>query len=53
MAEPNYTVWVKTGDEPLGGTDSNVYVMLFGTKGQTDWIFLPAKIFSPLKKAHR
>ncbi|MBI1256883.1 MAG: hypothetical protein GC204_05390 [Chloroflexi bacterium] len=40
MAEPNYTVWVKTGDEPLGGTDSNVYLMLFGSKGQTDWILL-------------
>ena len=40
MAEPNYTVWIKTGDEPLGGTDSNVYVMLSGANGQTDWILL-------------
>jgi len=39
-AGPNYTVWVKTGDEPLGGTDSNVYIMLFGANGQTDWILL-------------
>ena len=43
MAEPIYTVWIRTGDEPLGGTDSNVYVMLFGAKGQTDWIFLPPR----------
>lgn len=41
MAEPKYTLWIKTGDQPLGGTDSNVYVMLFGTNGQTDWIYLP------------
>lgn len=41
MAEPMYTVWIKTGDQALGGTDSNVYVMLFGQQGQTEWIFLP------------
>lgn len=41
MAEPNYTIWIKTGDEPLGGTDSNVFVMLYGANGQTDWIHLP------------
>ncbi len=41
MSDPTYTVWVKTGTEALGGTDSNVYVMLFGANGRTDWIFLP------------
>jgi hypothetical protein len=43
MSEPNYTVWVTTGDQPLGGTDSNVFVMLFGAAGQTEWIYLPAE----------
>lgn len=43
MGEPIYTVWVKTGDQALGGTDSNVYVMLFGANGQTDWVHLPAE----------
>lgn len=41
MPEPTYTIWITTGDEPLGGTDSNVYVMLIGSAGQTDWVFLP------------
>ncbi len=41
MAEPMYTVWVTTGNEALGGTDSNVYLMLYGQNGQTDWILLP------------
>lgn len=40
-AAPTYTIWIKTGEEPLGGTDSNVYLMLTGSRGQTDWIFLP------------
>lgn len=39
--EPTYHIWIKTGDQPLGGTDSNVYVMLFGSAGRTDWIYLP------------
>ena len=43
MTEPLYTVWIKTGEEPLGGTDSNVYIMLTGESGQTDWVFLPAE----------
>jgi hypothetical protein len=42
-----YTIWVKTGDQPLGGTDSNVFIQLFGTTGQTESIWLPARdIFS-------
>jgi hypothetical protein len=41
MAEPTYSVWIKTGEQALGGTDSNVYVMLYGEAGKTEWIFLP------------
>ena len=36
-----YTIWVKTGDQALGGTDSNVFIQLFGTTGNTDSIYLP------------
>lgn len=43
MDEPTYTVWITTGDQPLGGTDSNVYIMLYGAAGQTDWILLPTE----------
>ncbi len=43
MDEPTYTVWITTGDQALGGTDSNVYIMLYGQAGQSDWIFLPTE----------
>lgn len=43
MEEPTYTLWIKTGDLPLGGTDSVVHVMLYGTGGQTEWIPLPTE----------
>ena len=43
MPQPTYSVWVTTGDQPLGGTDSNVYLMLFGSGGQTDWVYLPTE----------
>ncbi len=43
MDKPTYTIWITTGDEPLGGTDSNVYLMLYGNDGQTDWLFLPTE----------
>jgi hypothetical protein len=36
-----YHLWVKTGDQPLGGTDSNVFIQLFGTDGQSESIWLP------------
>ncbi|MBL8156476.1 MAG: hypothetical protein JNM70_20015 [Anaerolineae bacterium] len=36
-----YYLWVRTGDQPLGGTDSNVFVQLFGTQGQTESLYLP------------
>lgn len=42
-----YTIYLRTGDDPLAGTDSNVFIQLFGTTGQTEEIFLPARdIFS-------
>jgi hypothetical protein len=36
-----YTIWVKTGEAPLGGTDSNVFIQLFGTNGRTEVLHLP------------
>lgn len=42
MAKTNiYTIWITTGDQPLGGTDSNVFIQLFGTNGHTESIYLP------------
>jgi hypothetical protein len=41
MKTNTYTIWVKTGDESLAGTDSNVFIQLFGTQGQTESIYLP------------
>ena len=47
MATNIYTVWVRTGDDELAGTDSNVFIQLFGTTGQTESIHLPPRdIFS-------
>ena len=43
MDEPTYTVWITTGEQALGGTDSNVFIMLYGEMGQTNWIFLPTE----------
>ena len=43
MTSNSYTIWVKTGEQPLGGTDSNVFIQLFGTNGQTEVINLPAR----------
>lgn len=36
-----YTIWVRTGDVALGGTDSNVFIQLIGTEGKTESIYLP------------
>jgi len=42
-----YAIWIRTGDDNLAGTDSNVFIQLFGTSGQTESIHLPARdIFS-------
>ncbi len=43
MENATYSVWVTTGKEALGGTDSNVFIILYGENGQTDWINLPAE----------
>jgi PLAT/LH2 domain len=43
MSEPMYAVWIKTGEQALGGTDSNVYILLTGASGQTEWIYLQAE----------
>ena len=31
----DYHVTVKTGDDPLAGTDSNVFLQMFGEEGQS------------------
>ncbi|MBC8170094.1 MAG: hypothetical protein H7X77_00410 [Anaerolineae bacterium] len=36
-----YTIWVRTGDASLGGTDSNVFIQLWGSQGKTESIYLP------------
>jgi hypothetical protein len=47
MKQNIYTIYIRTGDDSLAGTDSNVFLQLFGTTGQTEEIFLPARdIFS-------
>ncbi len=47
MPQNIYTVYVRTGADTLAGTDSEVFIQLFGTAGQTDEIHLPARdIFS-------
>lgn len=47
MKQNIYTIYVRTGDDTLAGTDSNVYIQLFGTSGQTGEIHLPPRdIFS-------
>ena len=36
-----YTLWVRTGEQNLAGTDSNVFIQLFGTQAHTESVFLP------------
>ena len=43
MKTNTYALSVKTGTESLAGTDSNVFIQLFGTQGHTDSILLPAR----------
>lgn len=44
MSKTNtYNVKIRTGDHNLAGTDSNVYIQLTGTDGQTGQIHLPAR----------
>lgn len=47
MKQNIYTIWIRTGDDNLAGTDSHVFIQLFGTTGKTDSIHLPPRdIFS-------
>ncbi len=42
-----YTIWIRTGDDTMAGTDSDVFIQLFGTTGRTESIHLPARdVFS-------
>lgn len=43
MKTNTYTVLVKTGEVALGGTDSNVFIQLFGSAGHSDSVWLPAR----------
>jgi hypothetical protein len=43
MKQNIYTIYVRTGDDPTAGTDSNIFLQLFGTQGQSDEIHLPAR----------
>jgi hypothetical protein len=36
-----YEVYIKTGEVSLGGTDSNVFIQLFGEQAHTDALHLP------------
>ena len=41
LKQNTYTIYIRTGDEPTAGTDSNVFIRLIGTAGQTEEIHLP------------
>lgn len=43
MKTNTYTIWIKTGEEALAGTDSNVFVQFTGTSGKTESIYLPPR----------
>jgi hypothetical protein len=43
MKTNTYTIWITTGEDPLAGTDSNVFIQLFGTEGKTESVHLPAR----------
>lgn len=40
MSDVNYHIAVKTGDIPGGSSDSNVFVKLYGEKGDTSKMLL-------------
>ncbi|NWF70934.1 MAG: hypothetical protein HXY40_17755 [Chloroflexi bacterium] len=43
----SYSIWIKTGEQALAGTDSNVFIQLFGVNARTDSIYLPPEdVFS-------
>jgi hypothetical protein len=43
MKTNTYTIWITTGEDPLAGTDSNVFIQLFGTEGKTESVHLPPR----------
>ncbi|KAH0627806.1 hypothetical protein JD844_008220 [Phrynosoma platyrhinos] len=42
-----FTVTVKTGDKKYGGTDSNVFIVLYGTKDDTGWFLEWVEVDAP------
>lgn len=47
MKTNTYAIWIRTGQETLAGTDSNVFIKLIGTHGETESLHLPERdIFS-------
>lgn len=43
MKTNTYAIWIRTGEDSFAGTDSNVFIQLFGTLGKTESIHLPAR----------
>jgi hypothetical protein len=43
MKTNTYTIYIKTGEQALAGTDSNVFIQLAGTEGRTESIYLPPR----------
>lgn len=43
MKQNVYTIYVRTGDDPDAGTDSSIFIQIFGTTGQSEEILLPAR----------
>ena len=43
MKTNTYVVLIKTGEQPLAGTDSNVFIQLVGTEGRTESLYLPPR----------
>jgi hypothetical protein len=46
MAEKMYVIHVTTGDDPLAGTDSNVYMNLIGDLGESGEFLLGGDLFA-------
>jgi hypothetical protein len=46
MADKTYAIHVTTGDDPVAGTDSNVYVELIGEKGRSGEFVLGGDLFA-------
>ena len=46
MADKTYVIHISTGDDPLAGTDSNVYMELFGDTASSGEFVLGADLFA-------